>query len=173
MAAEVEGQGLDRKSIRAVAGRSADWGELAKDCVAFANAAGGLLQIGIEDDQPLPPVGQRLPAGFMDAVRKRVGELTVNVAVLPEICRTETGDEWLELRVLRAQAVASTTDGRYFLRVADESRPVLGDDVLRLAAERCAWPWETQTQAQLPMALCIKLLCRCMQPLGSPVVPLV
>ena len=42
-------------------------------------------------------------------------------------------------------AVASTTDGRYFLRVADQSKPVTGDDVMRLASERSALPWETQT----------------------------
>ena len=41
-------------------------------------------------------------------------------------------------------AVASTTDGRYFLRVADASRPVIGDEIMRLAGERAALPWETQ-----------------------------
>ncbi|MDR1424606.1 MAG: hypothetical protein LBI92_08395 [Azoarcus sp.] len=40
--------------------------------------------------------------------------------------------------------VASTTDGRYFLRVADQSKPVTGDGVMRLATERTALPWETQ-----------------------------
>lgn len=46
-------------------------------------------------------------------------------------------------------AVASTTDGRYFLRVADQSKPVTGDDVMRLATERSALPWETQTTLQV------------------------
>lgn len=40
-----EGQLLDRKSLRAVSGKTADWGELVKDCVAFANATGGHLLI--------------------------------------------------------------------------------------------------------------------------------
>ena len=44
----LEGQLLDRKSLRTVAGKTADWAELAKDCVAFANALGGRLLIGIE-----------------------------------------------------------------------------------------------------------------------------
>ncbi len=39
----LEGQLLDRKSLRAVTAKSADWAELAKDCVAFANAMGGRL----------------------------------------------------------------------------------------------------------------------------------
>lgn len=33
-----EGQLLDKKSLRAISGKTADWGELVKDCVAFANA---------------------------------------------------------------------------------------------------------------------------------------
>ncbi len=43
-----EGQLLDKKSLRAVLGKTVDWGELVKDCVAFANATGGRLLIGIE-----------------------------------------------------------------------------------------------------------------------------
>jgi ATP-dependent DNA helicase RecG len=148
MSSTPEGQHIDRKSVRAAVGKSADWVELAKDCVAFANACGGCLLIGIEDGQDAPPPGQRLPAGLADAARRRLGELTVNVTVLPQARRTGGGDEWLELRIPRSQAVASTTDGRYFLRVADESKPVVGDDVLRLAAERSAWPWETLAQVE-------------------------
>ena len=49
-------------------------------------------------------------------------------------------------------AVASTTDGRYFLRVADQSKPVTGDDVMRLASERSALPWETQITLHVPRA---------------------
>lgn len=44
----LEGQLLYRKWLRAVTGKTADWSELAKDCVAFANALGGRLLIGIE-----------------------------------------------------------------------------------------------------------------------------
>ncbi len=39
----LEGQLLDKKSLRAVTGKTADWNELAKDCVAFANGSGGRL----------------------------------------------------------------------------------------------------------------------------------
>jgi type I restriction enzyme, R subunit len=42
----------------------------------------------------------------------------------------------------RSPSVASTRDGRYFLRVGDSCQPVLGDDVLRLANERPGRPWE-------------------------------
>lgn len=38
-----EGSQFDKKSIRTVTGKTADFNELAKDCVAFANAQGGYL----------------------------------------------------------------------------------------------------------------------------------
>ena len=70
---EAQGQQLDRKSWRAVTGRTADWSELAKDCVAFANAAGGRLLIGLEDGQGVPPPGQRLAALVLEDLRRYPG----------------------------------------------------------------------------------------------------
>jgi ATP-dependent DNA helicase RecG len=140
-----EGQLLDQKSLRAVTGKSVDWNEIAKDCIAFANATGGRLLIGIEDGQDQPAYDQRIPADLPDTLRRKLAERTVNVAVLPNVVSAPNGGQYLELRIPRAMAVASTTDGRYFLRVADQSKPVTGDDVMRLATERSALPWETQT----------------------------
>ncbi|KSW25053.1 MULTISPECIES: ATP-binding protein [unclassified Pseudomonas] len=140
-----EGQLLDKKSLRAVSGKTADWVELAKDCVAFANATGGHLLIGIEDDQNDPPASQRIPVGLSDTLRRRLAELTVNVVALPNIVTASNGGQYIDLTIPRATAVASTTDGRYFLRVADQSKPVTGDEVMRLATERNALPWEMQT----------------------------
>lgn len=131
-------------------GKTADWNEIAKDCVAFANATGGRLLVGIEDGQDAPPADQHIPADLPDAVRRKVAERTVNVAVLADIVTAHNGGQYIELRIPRALAVASTTDGRYFLRVADQSKPVTGDDVMRLASERSALPWETQTGLHIP-----------------------
>ena len=140
-----EVQLLDQKSLRAVTGKTADWNEIAKDCIAFSNATGGRLLLGIEDGQDAPPVGQHIPADLPDTVRRKLAERTVNVAVLPDVVTAPNGGQYIELRIPRALSVASTTDGRYFLRVADQSKPVTGEDVMRLASERSALPWETQT----------------------------
>lgn len=148
----LEGQLLDRKSLRAVSGKTVDWPELAKDCVAFANAVGGRLLIGIEDGEEAPPPAQRIPAGLPDTLRRRIGELTVNVALRPAVCTADNGGEFLEVTIARSPNVASTSDGRFFLRIADASRPVLGDDVMRLANERSALPWETLTTLEVPRA---------------------
>ncbi len=146
----LEGQLLDQKSLRAVTGKTADWNEIAKDCIAFANATGGRLLLGIEDGQDAPSASQQIPADLPDTLRRKLAERTVNVAVLPDVVTAPNGGQYIELRIPRALAVASTTDGRYFLRVADQSKPVTGDDVMRLASERSALPWETQTTLHIP-----------------------
>ncbi len=142
---ERESQHLDRKSLRKVSGSTANFAELAQDCVCFANGAGGTLLIGIEDDADAPTPTQRIDPGLLDRIRKRVGELTVNVQVLPELAHHENGGQYISLTIPRSIGVASTSDGRYFLRVGDTCRPLVGDDVLRLANERPATPWETMT----------------------------
>lgn len=140
-----ESQHLDRKSLRQVAGSTANFSELAQDCVCFANGAGGTLLVGIEDDADAPPASQRVEPALLDRIRKRVGELTVNVQVVPELKRHDNGGEYIALTIPRAAGVASTSDGRYFLRVGDTCRPIVGDDVMRLASERPATPWEEMT----------------------------
>ncbi len=137
-----EDQHIERKSLRLVTGRSADWGDLARTCVCFANGAGGRVLIGIEDGESAPPAQQTVPADLLEQLRKRIGELTVNVQALPSLLRAANGGEFVEVLVERSPNVASTADGRYFLRVADTCVPVLGDDVLRLANERPGRPWE-------------------------------
>jgi len=145
-----EGQRLDRKSLRVVQGASTDFEELAKDCVCFANGSGGQLLIGIEDDASLPPPGQRIESRVLDRIRKRVGELTVNVTVIPEIQTAVNGGQLIVLTVQRAIGVASTCDGRFYMRIGDDCKPILGDEMLRLANDRPSFPWETLTTLQIP-----------------------
>ena len=56
----LEDQHTGRKSLRTITGKTAGWDALAKDCVCFANGAGGRVLIGIEDGEALPPAIQRL-----------------------------------------------------------------------------------------------------------------
>jgi ATP-dependent DNA helicase RecG len=147
----IEGQDWDRKSLRLVEGHTANWGEVAKDCVAFANAQGGGLLIGIEDDASTPPANQRIADELIERVRRRVGELTVNVTfAVQREASVETSGEFLLVIISRSNAPASTTDGRYFLRIADESKPLVGEQVQRLLNERNAQPWETLATLRVP-----------------------
>ncbi|MEI6639842.1 MAG: ATP-binding protein [Chlorobiaceae bacterium] len=141
----LEGQHQDKKSLRTVIGKTADWYELAKDCVAFANASGGRILLGVEDTDELPPAGQRIEEKLSDMLKRRISELTVNVSIVPVIETASNGAEFIVLTVQRSHSAASTSDGRYFLRLADSSRPLVGDEVMRLMNERSTIPWETQT----------------------------
>ena len=146
----LEGQLMDKKSIRVVSGKNADWQELAKDCVAFATVQGGRLLIGIEDNEDLPPSDQKIDDAILDMIRKKISERTVNVTVLPSIVIASNGGQYIELVVQRSLPVPSTSEGRYYMRVADSSKPVVGDEILRLASERSALPWETLTTHLVP-----------------------
>lgn len=142
----LEGQSLDYKSLLVVTGKTADWGELAKDCVAFANAQGGRLLIGIEDGETEPPATQLIPAGLLEQIQRRISEITVNIVLAVQTKKSpSTGGEYIEVIISRSAAPASTSDGRYFLRVADTSKPLVGEEVQRLLNERSAQPWETLT----------------------------
>ncbi|MBA3700029.1 MAG: ATP-dependent DNA helicase [Planctomycetes bacterium] len=137
-----EGITYDRKALAAVQGKTADWNELAKDAVAFASARGGTIDIGIPDDVTEPPSHQRIDPTLVERARKRLGELTVNVGVRSDIITCANGGEVLRLTVARSTAVPCRNDGKHFLRVDDTSRPIMGEDVRRLAMESTATPWE-------------------------------
>lgn len=138
----LENQQVERKSLRKVTGATADWNDLAKAGVGFANSSGGKILVGIEDGEAMPPEGQQIPADLPERIRRRIGELTVNVQALPRIVRAANGGEYVEVAVERSPGVASTSDGRFFMRIGDTCMPVVGDDIMRLSNERPGQSWE-------------------------------
>lgn len=147
-----EDEKLDRKSLRLVQDAQASFHELAKDCVCFANGAGGTLIIGVEDDATEPAADQRVDLALLEKIKKRIGELTVNVSVAAERHVHANGGEYIRLNIRRASSVASTSDGRFYLRIADECHPLVGDDVMRLSEERPGTSWEAMTSLKVEVA---------------------
>ena len=72
-----EDQHTDRKSLRLVTDKTADWNSLAGACVCSANCAGRRLLIGIEEGELEPPAGQAESNDLLNRLRKRMAELTV------------------------------------------------------------------------------------------------
>ena len=133
----------DKKSLRAIQGPKANFKEIAKDCVGFANAQGGVIDFGIEDNDELPEVNQRIPEDLTVKLLNELAGKTVNVSAYAEVMTADNGGEFLRLSVHRnAHSLASTSDGRYYLRVGDSSKPVLGDEFFRLAGEKDSTKWE-------------------------------
>jgi ATP-dependent DNA helicase RecG len=144
-----EGQLLDKKSIRYVLSKHKDAKALAADCVGFANASGGVIALGIEDDAAMPPTDQKVPDELPEALRKRIGQLTVNVAVIASKVQADNGGEYVELRVLPSQqTISATSDAHYFIRVSDETKRLMPDDLGRLFADKSAFTWELQLTRQ-------------------------
>ncbi|MFN0050704.1 MAG: ATP-binding protein [Planctomycetales bacterium] len=150
-----EGQSLDRKSLRYAIGKHDDLHGLACDCVGFANAAGGEILLGIEDGDDEPPLHQRVSDDLVEKLRKRIPQVTVNVAAVPQKRTAANGGEYVEIQVAgNQQSIAATSDGRYFLRVADETRRLLPDDLGRLMADRNSLVWELSVVRRAPIEKC-------------------
>lgn len=146
---------LDKKSIAILQGSKANLKELAKDCVCFANAAGGKIIIGIEDEENMPPKEQKISNNLLDKINKQIPALTHNVGVAPIIKTAENGGEYIELQVFRnAQSIASTTDGKYYMRVSDQCKPLLPEDLSRLLSEKNAFVWEEKITRKIHASDC-------------------
>ncbi len=149
-----ESGNTEKKSIKFLERKNPDWDELARDCVCLANGHGGTIFIGIEENNSLPPKLQFIQdRNIAEKIHQAIVHRTINVAVTVNIESAENGAEYIKINVLRsAQTIASTTDGRYFIRVSDECHPVPPDEMARLAAEKNAYIWEGQTVRRIALA---------------------
>lgn len=120
-----EGQTVEKKSLSAIAGGKADFDVIARECVGFANARGGHLHIGIEDDADQPPDAQRIDDSLLETLQKRIPQLTHNVIIAPVKVTAANGGEYIDLVFSPTQHIACTSDGRYFLRVGDDRVTVI------------------------------------------------
>ena len=112
-----ENQYIDKKRLDTVVGKTADWKELAKDCVCFANSRGGIILIGIADEEILPPATQKIDTDLPFKIKKKISENSVNVGVNAIIKIAVNGGEFIELEILfSSSTIASTTDGKYYYR---------------------------------------------------------
>ena len=136
---------IDKKSLLTVTKANPDWDELAKDSVCFANASGGSIIIGIGDTETLPPTGQKIPSDLPSKIQKIIQGRTVNVGISAIIETAENGGEYIRLIVQRnASSIASTSNGKYYIRIDDQCKPILPDELLRLMNDKTAFVWETQ-----------------------------
>lgn len=133
----------DAKSLMTVFGKKADFPELAKDCVAFSNAQGGCMDIGIEDGETLPPKEQVIPEELPTIIVNKISGLTHGVSISAEIIIAENGGEFVRLHIQRnPSAIAVTSSDKIYIRIGDNSMPVGSEDIARLAADKGCLNWE-------------------------------
>lgn len=138
-----ENQFIENKSLKLITGKTANWQELAKYCVSFANSRGGTINIGIEDKENLPPIGQIIDLNLPFIIKKKISENSVNVGLDANIKKAENGAEYIELKILPSlSTIASTTDGKYYYRSYDTCIPLLPEELSRLFADKPSFIWE-------------------------------
>lgn len=139
-----EGQTIDLKSVKKI--REGDKGikGLAVSCVAFANAQGGKLYIGIEDKTHSPLPGQRISNDEYLTAIDRIKNNCCGLAVEADpITQDDNGDEYFVLNVYPSQKTyASTSDGKFYIRIGDKCMPMRSEDIQRVAEDKASFQWE-------------------------------
>lgn len=132
----------DKKSLLTIASKKIDWKEIVKDVVAFSNAEGGILEFGIEDGMEIPDCLQRIQDSLMTMLVNNINGKTNGVQISAEKKKYDNGGETILLFIRRSVVMATTSDGKVFMRNGDNSEPITGEDLHRLSEEKGCYSWE-------------------------------
>lgn len=132
----------DKKSLLTITSKKIDWKEIVKDVVAFSNAEGGILEFGIEDGMETPDSLQRIQDSLMTMLVNNINGKTNGVQISVEKKIYDNGGETILLVIRRSAVMATTSDGRVFMRNGDNSEPITGEDLHRLSEEKGCYSWE-------------------------------
>ncbi len=138
-----ENHNVEYKRIEAVEGKK-NLEKLAKECVCFANAQGGIIYIGVDDKCKEPPSNQKISDKKINETLKRLRGFTNSVALAnPQIHTHENGGEYFSFHVLPSlKTVAMTSDGKVVIRVGEECVPVDSQNLTQLVREKGEFQWE-------------------------------
>ena len=136
------------KSLLKVTSGNAGFKDLAVTCVCLANSQGGKIIIGIENKDKLPPQDQKITTQVINTTITRLRNLCFNVGLaLNDKEVHENGGEYFSISVHPTlKSIATTSEGKIYIRIGDECQPARGEDVVRLASEKDAFQWELQTR---------------------------
>jgi ATP-dependent DNA helicase RecG len=143
---ETENISVEYKSLKKINSGDAGFKDLAVTCVCLANTQGGKIFIGVEDKEKQPPANQIIPVEAMNKTITRLRSLCFNVGlVLNDIEKHTNGGEYFSITVQPAKrSLATTSEGKVYIRVGDQCQAARGEDILRIASEKDAYQWELQ-----------------------------
>lgn len=143
---ETENTITEYKSLRKINTGDAGFKDLAVTCVCLANTQGGNLIIGVEDKEKEPPNSQTISIEQMNKTITRLRSLCFNVGfVLNDVEKHTNGGEYFSITVLpTSKSLATTSDGKIYIRIGDQCQAARGEDILRIASEKDAFQWELQ-----------------------------
>lgn len=134
----------DKKSLLTITSKKIDWKEIVKDVVGFSNAEGGTIEFGIEDDTNIPDSSQKIAESLRVMLVNNINGKSNGVQISAEKKVYENGGETILLHVRRSNVMATTSDGRVFMRNGDNCEPITGEDLHRLAEDKGCYNWELQ-----------------------------
>ncbi len=122
--------------------------DLAITCVAFANVQGGTIIIGIENEETEPPIDQKIPANLPNETITRLRALCFNVGIiLNEVVDYNNSGQSFSITIQPTlKSVATTADGKIYIRIGDQSQPARSEDIVSLANQKDAFQWELQVR---------------------------
>ena len=103
-----------------------------------------MIDYGIEDDADTPLASQTISEEIAINLENKISSKTLNVSAHAEILTHENGGQYIRLHIARGTSSASTTSGKFFTRISDNSVPLTGDDITRLSAEKGYYRWEDE-----------------------------
>ncbi len=123
--------------------------DLSITSVAFANGQGGKIIIGIEDGAKEPPANQKIAPKIANDTISRLKSLCFSVGFeLSDIIIHENKGEYFYIDVYPSlKAIATTSDGKIYVRIGDKCLPARSEDITRLASEKDAFQWELQPRS--------------------------
>ena len=132
------------KSLQKIRTGDKGFKELAITCVSLANAQGGFISVGVEDKTKLPPLNQVIDQSEANDAVTRLKSLCFNVSLSGSVVLThDNGSHYFTITVSPSlKSIASTSDGKFYIRVADKCEPIRNEDIHRLANEKEAFQWE-------------------------------
>ena len=137
---------IEYKSIQKIRTGDKGFKDLAITCVCLANAQGGIIAIGIEDKTKQPLVDEKITQEELNDAVNRLRSLCYNVGISnSEVLTHENGGNYFELNIYPSlKTIATTSDGKVYIRIADQCQAARSEDLTRLASEKDAFQWELQ-----------------------------
>lgn len=139
-----ETQTIEYKSLQKIRTGDKGFRELSTTCVALANAQGGQIFVGYDDKKKHTLPGQIVDAEEINNAVTKLRSLCFNVALTAtEVLIDETDSQYFIITVFPSmKSIASTSDGKFYMRFADKCEPVRSEDMLRLSELKGCFQWE-------------------------------
>lgn len=142
-----ESQNVEYKSIQKIRTGDKGFRDLSITCVAFANAQGGQIYIGVENKSLTVGDNQTITQDEINSASAKLRGLCYGVAIsTSDLLADENGNNYFIINVFPSQKlIATTSDGKIYIRLEDKCEPVRQEDIQRLAEEKGAFQWEINT----------------------------